>query len=295
VARNNFLTDKFTTLGGLAAVAYGSSLSLGTVGDQMKRGSITKSLDSQLPSNVLLDFFGTETVLLEVFKSVFQTEYNRLGSFTDFIDIHSSIDHFSYLCTKEFFKNLNRDSTYSTTPSQVINKSIQGSFLREGKKEDIEIDTESLVDSVLLEVIKLDSIGQDVDKVIALTSNNPITKITSAIPDTTVSLSMSSEIEKDYRGTERKYASVSPRDYFSGMGYAKEGDSIRKSVVQGYVGYPLVSLLGESLLNPAGYDNLSLSDTNMSLLRELNDNSGIPVGEQGIYNLNLARIDLGNY
>jgi len=295
VARNNFLTDKFTTLGGLAAVAYGSSLSFGTVGDQMKRGSITKSLDSQLPSNVLLDFLGTETVLLDVFKSVFQTEYDRLGSFTDFIDIHSSIDHFSYLCTKEFFRNLNRDSTYNTTASQIVGESILGSLLREKKKEDIEINIESLVDSVLLEIIKLDSIGQDVSKVVALASNNPITKITSVIPDTTVSLSTSSEIEKDYRGTERNYGSISPRDYFGGMGYAREGDSIRKSVVQGYVGYPLVSLLGESLLNPAGYNNLSLSDTNLSLLRELNDNSGIPVGEQGIYNLNLARIDLGNY
>ena len=122
-----------------------------------------------------------------------------------------------------------------------------------------------------------------------------ITKITSVIPDTTVSLSIFSETEKDYRGTERNYGSVSPRDYFNGMGYAKEGDSIKKSVVQGYVGYPLVSLLGESLLNPAGYNNLSLSDTNVSLLSELNNNSGIPVGEQGIYNLNLARIDLGNY
>lgn len=295
MARNNFLTDKFTTLGGLAAVAYGSSLSFGTVGDQMKRGSITRSLDSQLPSNVLLDFFGTETVLLDVFKSVFQTEYDKLGSFTDFIDIHSSIDHFSYLCTKEFFKDLNRDSTYNTTASQIVERSIQDSLRREKKREGLEIDIGNLVDLVLLKITELDSIGQDVDKVIALASNNPITKITSVIPDTTVSLSIFSETEKDYRGTERNYGSISPVDYFNGIGYAKEGDSIKKSVVQGYVGYPLVSLLGESLLNPAGYSNLNLSDTNVSLLSELNNNSGIPVGEQGIYNLNLARIDLGNY
>lgn len=295
MARNNFLTDKFTTLGGLAAVAYGSSLSFGTVGDQMKRGSITRSLDGQLPSNVLLDFFGTESVLLDVFKSVFQTEYDKLEAFTDFIDIHSSIDHFSYLCAKEFFKNLNRDSTYNITASQIIERSIQDSLRREKKREELEVDTENLTNLVILKITELDSIGQDVDKVIALASNNPITKITSVIPDTTVSLSIFSETEKDYRGTERNYGSVSPRDYFNGMGYAKEGDSIKKSVVQGYVGYPLVSLLGESLLNPAGYNNLSLSDTNVSLLSELNNNSGIPVDEQGIYNLNLARIDLGNY
>ena len=293
MARDNFLTDKFTTLGGLAAVAYGSSLSFGTVGDQMRRGSITKSLDSQLPSNVLLDFFGTETVLLDVFKSVFQREYDKLESFTDFIDIHSSIDSFSYLCTKEFFKNLNTDSTYNTTASTVVEKSIKNSLMKERKEEGLEIDTINLARLVLLETAKLDSIGQDIEKVIALTSNNPITKITPVIPDTTVSLSKTPLTEKDYRGTDRRYGSISPREYFGGIGYLKEGDSIRKSVLQGYVGYPLVSLLGESLLNPDSYNNLSISDTNLSLLSELN-NSGIPASEQGIYNLNLARIDLGN-
>jgi len=31
----------------------------------------------------------------------------------------------------------------------------------------------------------------------------------------------------------------------------------------------------------------------VSILSELNINSGIPASDQGIYNLNLARIDLG--
>ena len=294
VARNNFLTDKFTTLGGLAAVAYGSSLSFGTVADQIKRRSITKSLDSQLPSNVLLDFLGTETVVIDVFKSVFQSEYDKSESFTDFIDIYSSIDHFSYLCAGEFLKNLNKESTYNTTLTQIIEESIRKSLRLEKKSEDLEIDIKELTNLTLLEMEKLDSIGQDVEKVVALTSNNPVTKITSAVPDTTVSLSASSEIEKDYRGVNRSYGTVPPREYFSGAGYKLDGNSIRKSVTQGYVGYPLVSLLGESLLNPDSYDNLTDRDTNISILSELDTNSGIPADRRGIYNLNLARIDLGN-
>jgi len=294
VARNNFLTDKFTTLGGLAAVAYGSSLSFGTVADQVKRGSITRSLDSQLPSNVLLDFLGTETVLIDVFKSAFQKEYDKAESFADFIDIYSSIDHFSYLCAREVFKNLNRDSTYNITPTKIIDKSIQESLKKEGKSKDLDIDVSNLTDLALLEIRELDSIGQDVEKVIALTSNNPTTKISSAIPDTTVSLSVTSETEKDYRGVERSYGTIPPREYFNGGGYTLDGPSIKKSVTQGYVGYPLVSLLGESLLNPDSYDNLTDRDTNISILSELDTNSGIPANERGIYNLNLARIDLGN-
>ena len=294
MARNNFLTDKFTTLGGLAAVAYGSSLSFGTVADQIKRRSITKSLDSQLPSNVLLDFLGTETVLIEIFESVFQREYDKSGPFTDFIDIHSSVKDFSYLCSKEFFKVLNRESTYNVSTSQNIRDSIQNSLSVERKNNELEIDVEALVDLIIVELRGLDSIGQDIEKIIALTSNNPNTKISSVVPDTTVSLNASADIEKDHNGVERNYGTVRPRDYFAGLGYRKEGDSIKKAVMQGYVGYPLFSLLGESLLNPDSYDNLSSTDTNVSVLSELDTNSGIPADERKIYNLNLARIDLGN-
>ena len=293
MARNNFLTDKFTTLGGLAAVAYGSSLSFGSVGDEIKKSSITKSLDKQLPSNVLLDFLGTKTVLLDVFKAVFQSEYNKLTPLTDFIDIYSSVASFSNICTESFFNNLNVQSTYSVSASEIVEQSITESFLREGGSEEIGVNIEDLRDKVLVEIQSLEHVGQDVEKLIALTSNNPNTKITSAVPDTTVPLPTELSLEKDHRGVDRRYGTVSPRDYFSGVGFLPEGDSIRKSALQGYVGYPLFSLLGESLLNPDSYDNLNLSDTNVSILSELNINSGIPTSDQGIYNLNLARIDLG--
>lgn len=293
MARNNFLTDKFTTLGGLAAVAYGSSLSFGSVGDEIKKSSITKSLDRQLPSNVLLDFIGTKTVLLDAFKSVFQIEYDGVTPLTDFIDIHSSITSFSNLCVESFFKNLNTQSTYSVSASEIIEQSIEESFLREGGSKEIEVNIKDLRDKIVAKIQTLEYVGQDVEKLIALTSNNPNTKITSAVPDTTVPLPSELSLEKDHRGVDRRYGTVSPRDYFSGVGFLPEGDSIRKSALQGYVGYPLFSLLGESLLNPDSYDNLNLSDTNVSVLSELNNNSGIPPSEQGIYNLNLARIDLG--
>ena len=293
MAINNFLTDKFTTLGGLAAVAYGSSLSFGSVGDEIKKRSITKSLDKQLPSNVLLDFLGTKTVLLDVFKAVFQAEYDKLTPFTDFIDIHSSIAKFSSLCTESFFNNLNVQSTYSVSTLEIIERSITESFLREGGSEEIGVDIQSLTNNVIVKIQNLERVGQDVEKLVTLISNNPNTKITAAIPDTTVSLPSELSLEKDSRGVDRKYGTIPPRDYFSGVGFVTDGDSIRKSALQGYVGYPLFSLLGESLLNPDSYNNLNLSDTSVSVLSQLNNNPGIPASEQGIYNLNLARIDLG--
>lgn len=294
MAKNNFLTDKFTTLGGLAAVAYGSSLSFGTVGDQIKINSITRSLDQQLPSNVLLDFIGTKTVFIDAFKVVFQSEYEKIGPFTDFIDIHSSIDSFANLCLEEFLKDLDTQSTYSISFSSMLEVAIRNAYRREKGRPEIGVDIEELSNLVIAEMTSLEYLGQDIETLILLASNNPNTKITSVTPDTTIPLSPEPPLEKDSRGVERNYGTISPTDYYNGVGFLKEGDSIRKSVLQGYVGYPLVALLGESLLNPDSYDNLSLSDTNGSLLSELNNNSEIPASEQGIYNLNLARIDLGN-
>jgi len=55
------------------------------------------------------------------------------------------------------------------------------------------------------------------------------------------------------------------------------------------VGYPLFSLLGESLLNPDSYNNLQLDFADSSIF-----GSNLSDGEEAIYNVNLATINLGN-
>ena len=283
MASNNYLTDKFTSVGGLAAVAYGSSTLFNTVADQIKSGSRTRSLDYQLPSNLLLDYLGSERVLIDIFNSALLKEYNKNSNFTDFIDIHSSLDEFSNKLSKFFLRTINEKSTYSETSTSILSEAFEKTQ-RYFSGEDIEIDSQEITFNLIEEFYLFNYLGSDIEKVISLALNNPITKVASATPDTIVSLSRTSYQSKNVRGVERNVGTISPQKYYAGEAFNLEGDSIRNSVLQGRVGYPLVSLLGESLLNRNSFEDLDFSSSDISI----NENN------RGLYNVSLSRIDLGN-
>lgn len=283
MASNNYLTDKFTSVGGLAAVAYGSSTLFNTVADQIKSGSRTRSLDYQLPSNLLLDYLGSERVLIDIFSSALLKEYNKNSNFTDFIDIHSSLDEFSNKLSKFFLRTINEKSTYSETSTSILSEAFEKTQ-RYFSGEDIEIDSQEITFNLIEEFYLFNYLGSDIEKVISLAINNPITKVASATPDTIVSLSRTSYQSKNVQGVERNVGTISPQKYYAGEAFNLEGDSIRNSVLQGRVGYPLVSLLGESLLNRNSFEDLDFSSSDTSI----NENN------RGLYNVSLSRIDLGN-
>jgi len=283
VASNNYLTDKFTSVGGLAAVAYGSSTLFNTVADQIKSGSKTRSLDYQLPSNLLLDYLGSKQVLIDIFNSALLKEYNKNSNFTDFIDIHSSLDLFSSKLSDLFLRTINEKSTYSETTTTIISESFEKAQ-RYFSGEGIEINSQEIAFSIIEEFYLFNYLGSDIEKVISLAINNPITKVTNATPDTIISLSRTSYQNKNVQGVERNVGTISPQRYYNGEAFNLEGDSIRNSALQGRVGYPLVSLLGESLLNRNSFEDLDFSSSDTSI----NENN------RGLYNVSLSRIDLGN-
>ena len=290
MASNNYLTDKFTSLGGLASVAYGSSTFFNTVADQIKINSKTTSLDHQLPSNVLLDYVGSKQILINIFNSALEDEYNSLSEFTDFIDIHAaSLYAFSEKLVDLFLEVVNEKSTYSETMSSLIEFSISRSLSFFKKDEDLEIDSAELSFKIISKSHQFEYLGKDLEKVVSLVINNPKTKVSAAVPDTIVPLKETSIQNKDERGVERNCGTIPPQKYYNNVAFNVENQSIAKSAKQGYVGYPLVSLLGESLLNPDSYENLDLSKiSNNSILSE------VTTADQEIYNISLSRINLGN-
>lgn len=290
MASNNYLTDKFTSLGGLASVAYGSSTFFNTVADQIKRNSRTTSLDHQLPSNALLDYVGSKQVLINMFKFALEEEYDSLSEFTDFIDIHTtSLSSFSEKLVGFFLEVINEKSTYSETTSSLMESSINRSLNFFKKAEELEINLAELSSKIISKFQQFEYLGKDLEKVISLVVNNPKTKVSAVVPDTIVPLKETSLQNKDERGVERNCGTISPQKYYQNIGFNIENQSIVKSAKQGYVGYPLVSLLGESLLNPDSYENLDLSKIdNNSILNEATDSN------QAIYNISLSRINLGN-
>ena len=104
MAKNNFLTDNLSTVGGLAAIAYGSSAYFQTVTDQVRQDSSTRELDYQLPSNALLDYTGTDKFVYDIFYAAVEEEYNSGTTLTDFVDINTSgEEEFSEKLLEVFF------------------------------------------------------------------------------------------------------------------------------------------------------------------------------------------------
>lgn len=294
MAKSNFLTDKFSTTGGLAAVAYGSSSFFPTVADQIKRGSKTKALDSQLPSHAFLDFVGTRNFILDVFKTAVQEEYDAGEIITDFIDLYATnVDTFSDALVGTFISTINRYSTYSVTLTIALKDSIEKTSFKFSENTELQIDSEYLAERLGSKFIEAGYIGEDAAKLFVFLANNPNTKVSAAPPDNLISLNVQGVSTRDARGVERNYGTLPPQDYYAGIAYKSEGSAFKKAVVQGYVGYPLVSLLGESILNPDTYEELDLDYIGSSVLNSIQDNSLLSDREKAIYNINLAIINFG--
>jgi hypothetical protein len=290
VAKSNFLTDQFSTIGGLASVAYGSSSLFPTVADQIKQSSKTKALDSQLPSHALLDFLGTRKLIEDIFRSVVIEEYGITENVTDFVDIYvTDVGRFISIATDLFIANVNKNSVYSVAPTKIIADSLEEAGLRFVNPIPLELNLFNFAIKIEKAFIELGYAGEDFVPFVSLLINNPKTKVTQAPPDSIITLDVKGISTKDERGVERIYGTISPQEYYSGVALKEQGSSIKESILQGYVGYPLFSLLGESLLNPDSYNNLQLDFADSSIF-----GSNLSDGEEAIYNVNLATINLGN-
>ena len=295
MAKNNFLTDNLSTVGGLAAIAYGSSAYFQTVNDQIKQGSSTKELDYQLPSNILLDYTGTDKFIYDIFYAAIEEEYDSGSILTDFIDINTTgKEEFSKKLLETFLYNINRLSDYQDNYSSLVDEAIEETIYYFNRNSNLSVDVDSLSQRVHNGFLNSEYLGRDVAKVITLIIQNPNTKISSAPPDSIVSLYSSPRQEKDFRGADRYCGSLTKSQYYGNIGYVLKDGSIRQSVSEGYVGYPAMTLIGESLYNSDSSDNISLRDLSYSSNNLFDSGVRFSATERQIYSINLASINTGN-
>lgn len=286
MAKNNFLTDKFSTTGGLAAVAYGSSELFYTVADQIRAGSISSPLDDQLPSNLILDFVNTQSVIEDAVKRVLESEYSKMNEFTDFIDIFCGGDLLKYVSsmTSSLLALVNRVSDYNSSLEGLVEESLEESAKKARIDPELKLDYTGIARATIKEFISENYLIEDLNKVMAIAVNNPITKISAAPPDRLVPLNQEGRLGKTYRGVDINVGTTSVENYYSGVSsYDVTEGSIQSSVSQGYVGYPLAALLGESLLDKDSLEYYSVEAGASS-----------SVTDDPLYNINLATINLSN-
>ena len=295
MAKNNFLTDNLSTVGGLAAIAYGSSAYFQTVTDQVRQDSSTRELDYQLPSNALLDYTGTDKFVYDIFYAAVEEEYNSGTTLTDFVDINTSGEkEFSEKLLEVFLYNINRLSDYQDNYSSLVEEAIEETIYCFDGETDLEIDIDSLSKKIHNGFLNSEYLGRDIAKVVTLLIRNPKTKIASAPPDSIVSLYASPKQDKDFRGVDMYCGYLTKSQYYGNVGYIEKDGSIRKSVSEGYVGYPAVTLIGESLYNSDSSENISLRDLSYSSESPFDSGVRFSATERRIYSINLASINTGN-
>lgn len=303
----NYATDIYSTAGGLAAVAYGDPDYFREVKNQVFSISPTRSIDYNLPSSIINGLFGEGDRV----RSHIQTALEELGSepseFKDWVDVVGDriggLEWSSNLASKieaEFFNGFDNNNEYYKTLDEYVRTAVSNIL---GISMPVSLISE--VVQKVTQVMRGDAqVGSDVDDVVAIVNNNPLTKLDKVPPDTILPLSTSVSLANDYRGVPFDTAYLTPGDYFSEVAYPKTDGSafnlsstLKDSARYGYRGYSPYSL--EALFNPDFAENMSSMVNNMlpSVMEQLrySSNSILSKQDRDIYNISLLAIDLAGY
>lgn len=258
-----YLTDRFSTLGGLGSVAYGDPEYFREVQNQIYAQSPTRFIDAQRPSDVFESLVLDREKFRQSFINVLEVEYLQNGSFTDYIDINYgpgwknsvSRDAFPVL-QRELDSSTFYGNTSSTYMGQVVNSLFPGFE-----------ESEKLIQNAVSEINKNSVSSTGADLGFFSVSNNPQTKISTPPPESIIALENSVDLGLDYRGVSFTTGYSTLEDYWSNIPYPGiTGNNLipatmKESVLNGYVGYSSQIPL-EALYNPIGADSIGNSNIN---------------------------------
>lgn len=237
--KTGFVTDTFSTLGGLAAVAYYSPEAFRDVKNQIYSGSATKLFDTNRPGALLVDFIQYKDKFISEVEGVLQSEYDKDGDFTDFADIYLGSGWKQTLSRRfltELERSVNSKSVYNTGLLQHATDALSAGGLNSSLA--------STVSQALLSGFTNGQISRDLSRVTKYADNNPQTKISTPPPNDVIQLEGSVDPGIDYRGVSFAQGYLSPPQYFENIAYPGFTSpftlppTLNDSISQGYVGYP---------------------------------------------------------
>lgn len=255
--KTGYITDSFSTLGGLASVAYGDPEYFREVQNQVYSSSATRFVDMHRPSAILADFFGSPERLVEAIMSGLETQYQTNQEFTDYVDVELGADWRSTVregIGSEFFLVVDGQESYGLTMSDYVGLTFSRVLPSVPGLERLSMEVSKALQSIA-------GVGEDVPLLARIASNNPQTKLSVPPLNSRVDLESSVDLGSDYRGVEFTSGYLSPQEYWAGTAYpglttAVIPTALRDSINQGYVGYSSVTPL-ESLFNPVGAQSVA--------------------------------------
>jgi hypothetical protein len=276
-----YLTDEFSTLGGLGAVAYKDPEFFREVQNQIYFGSPTQFADVQRPSDIFESFLGNKKIITQKALSVLESNYAADGEVTDYLDINTGPD-WRQTFLKKFYpvlqNQLDSTSSYNVSLIQHISATLSIIFPKLPNQEI----TLRIVEQ--LEGINTSPTGAKFAAVLA--GNNPQTKLSVPPPNSKVPLDSSVDLGLDYRGVNFATGYSTLEDYWGNIPYPGMSSpsiipaTLRESILGGLVGYSSSNPL-EAIYNPVGAGSIVNVGFNSSEAINFSDpfGSGFILGE----------------
>lgn len=250
--KTGYITDDFSTLAGLASVAYGDPEYFREVQNQIYSSSPTKFLDTQRPSDIFESFFETKEFFISIVLKSLEAQYSTSSSFVDYIDIELGANWkevITYRLKDSFFNALDSVQNYGLTLSDYVKFAVSVSLPEFANSNE-------LVVAIVNTISEEPKVGSDAKLISRLVSNNPQTKVSVPPSNSRIDLESSVDLGSDYRGVDFSAGYISPQEYwnnvaFPGLTSTIVPTNLKNSVIAGYTGY-LSSTPLEALYNPVG-------------------------------------------
>lgn len=307
MTKTNYATDAYSSLGGLASVAYGGPDYFREVKNQIHNMSPTRGLDFNMPSSLISGLYGQGGGVKSHIATALNNLHSQPGDFKDWVDVNKANigganwdDNLSSKIESELWNNLDSNSEYYKNLDSYIDMSLDTPGLS------IPPDLYSLVTSAIGEQLRSNTqVGENIDEMISVVNNNSLTKLDKVPPDTIIPLEDSVQLGNDINGVPIDLGYLTPNEYYNNVPYPKMTSdtnnlptSLNSSAQYGYVGYSPYSL--EALFNPAMASSLSdeqgsTINTNLpQALQEIASSaiSAMSQQDKSLYNISLLAIDL---
>ena len=289
-----YLTDSWSTISGLASVAYGSPDRYPEVANQVRQKSVTGFLGSTPPSDVIGNCLDKDS-----FTNALVTEYNKGEDFTQFMDNQGqSLSFWSDKLYSEVLQAYNEFATYESSFTDALE------YVTEGLG--IVLDTQRVKNDLVQSVADMELFS----KLASNISYNKLDKLPAGIR---INLDDSVNLDSDANGIGFTTGYLTPADYFNGVAYPGMGTdgtnlpgNIIKSLTEGYQGYATLQPL-DDVLRPGFASLVSLDDISdirgmnksiaglgtIGTLKDLSGLGSMSPADQAMYSVDLSEIVVG--
>jgi hypothetical protein len=227
--RTSYVTDNFSSLAGLAAVAYNDSEFFREVKNQIYSDSETFFVDQSRPSAILEGLFINKTYLTYMVKNGLDKLNEGSISFEFLLSVLGEDwkDNFSSNVINSLLLEVDSSSEYfysSFTYLEIAIVKVTNNYFTRLFNYTIE---NNFIESITTELINVISsafqsdplVGIDSETFFKIINNNPQTKISKVKPDSVIPLYNQIEIGEDYRGVKIEAGYLRLEDYYNNIAY----------------------------------------------------------------------------